>query len=86
MVYGHPLTCRNSAPPPDDVAIAETGYQFSRPADWLKVFSLGPSPLWSTMTLVPLDWKGPSITFLMRRPVAHIRRDLVEQIRLEDYR
>lgn len=86
MVYGHPLTCRNSASPPDDVAIAETGYQFSRPADWLKVFSLGPSPLWSTMTLVPLDWKGPSITFLMRRPVAHIRRDLVEQIRLEDYR
>jgi hypothetical protein len=52
----------------------------------MNLFSLSPSPVWTTTILLPPEWKGPSITFLMRRPVAHIRRDLVAQTGSEEHR
>jgi len=80
-----PLYCRNSRPPSDRFEIAESALAYSRPEGWMSGFSLTPSPVWSTVVDLPLEWKGHPITFLRRTPIARIRRDLVEQIRLGEY-
>ena len=80
MPYGHILTCRKSAP--DAIGVEDLSLY---PADWAELISLGPSPIWTSTVLAPHESNGGPVTFHLRRPVAHIRRDFTEQIRLEDY-
>jgi hypothetical protein len=77
---GHLLTCRKSVP--DAIGVEDISLY---PADWADLISLGPSPIWISTILLPREWEGGPLTFHIRRPVAHIRRDFIEQIRLEDY-
>jgi hypothetical protein len=80
------LTCRSSRPPTQEVVIRESGFNYSRPGDWMSNVSLTPSPVWSTAAGLPNDWTGGPITFRMRTPIARIRRGFVHPVRLGDYR
>jgi hypothetical protein len=85
FVYGRLVNCRNGTPPMERVATTETSYQFAPDDDWLWEYTFNPTPVWHAPVMLPLDWKGPAITFRMRKSIAYIRCDLTERIRIEGY-
>jgi hypothetical protein len=78
--------CRNSAPPSEEFALSWTDFELSHVSRWIRGLSLADSPVWNTTITPPPEWKGPAMTFLIRKRVAYIRRDVAEQIGWEDYR
>jgi hypothetical protein len=80
---GYSVRCKSGSPPAEEISIIETGYHYSRPGEWAHWLAFGPSPVWTTQILWQnVSNEGP-ITFRMRKPVAHLERDLVlERVRL----
>jgi hypothetical protein len=73
--------CQNGDLPSDQFATDEADYRYSNWLRSMSMFSFTPTPIWTTYLSSP----GPIITVLRRTPIARIRRDIVEQIRLGDY-
>jgi hypothetical protein len=85
--YGYNVRCKSGAPPTEEISIIETGYQYSRPGEWSRWLAFGPSPVWTTRIVWQNQRNTEPITFRLRKPVAHLRRDLlIERVRLANFR
>jgi hypothetical protein len=79
---GRGMYCRTGAPPPARVTVPLPYVDFPMTLDWPIRFSLAASPVWRTTVRLPAYLNG-QVAFTLRKPVAHLRRQLViEKIRL----
>ena len=80
------VNCKNSAVPEAAILAPVARYQYAPPLEFPYQVGFGASPVWRTTLELPRYWDG-EIAFKLRRPVAHLRRELVmERVRLSDYR
>ena len=80
------VVCRSATPPEDEIRIDTFGIRAVVPQYGLDRARLDSSPVWKT-SFALAAWHGESLNFCLRRPVAHLRRDLVlSNLRVPDYR
>jgi hypothetical protein len=80
------MSCRNGVPPEEVISVPLGAYSFTRPMWWPYRVHMAASPVWQATAVLPPYWNG-EVAFKMRKPVAHLRRELaIEKIRLANDR